>query len=203
MPPRYLPRPGSAARWSAPWRSVAQWSVAPPVVSAFTPVIVLTVLIVSLVLIAAAVTGAAMAQEAPTSVANPGATVRPSTLKPGVSSGYVVQFTTAEELDSVSDGIVMTLHADIRVPRAVNPLRVLIRADAVTGGTPKRTGRAIAIDLDEADDPRHPTVLTIYFGDLDPGAPGAQNIAAGAQVTVTITQQAGLTNPTEGEASTG
>ena len=198
MPPRYLPRPGSAARWSASWRSVAQWSVAPPIVSAFTPVIVLTVLIVSLVLIAAAVTGAAMAQEAPTSVANPGATVRPSTLKPGVSSRYVVQFTTAEELDSVSDGIVMTLHADIRAPRAVNPLRVLIRADAVTGGTPNRTGRAIAIDLDEADDPRHPTVLTIYFGDLDPGAPGAQNIAAGAQVTVTITQQAGLTNPTEG-----
>ena len=199
MPPRYLPRPGSAARWSAPWRSVAQWSVAPPVVSAFTPVIVLTVLILSLVLIAAAVTGAAMAQEAPTSVANPGATVRPSTLKPGVPSQYVVQFTTAEELDSVSDGIVMTLHADIRAPRAVNPLRVLIRADAVTGGgTPNRTGRAIAIDLDEADDPRHPTVLTIYFGDLDPGAPGAQNIAAGAQVTVTITQQAGLTNPTEG-----
>ena len=137
MPPRYLPRPGSAARWSAPWRSVAQWSVAPPVVSAFTPVIVLTVLIVSLVLIAAAVTGAAMAQEAPTSVANPGATVRPSTLKPGVSSRYVVQFTTAEELDSVSDGIVMTLHADIRVPRAVNPLRVLIRADAVTGRYPQ------------------------------------------------------------------
>ena len=194
MPPRYLPRPGLAARWSAPWRSVAQWSVAPPVVSAFTPVMVLTVLIVSLVLIAAAVTGAAMAQEAPT----PEATVRPSTLKPGVPSQYVVQFTTAEELDSVSDGIVMTLHADIRAPRAVNPLSVLIRADAVTGGTPNRTGRAIAIDLDEADDPRHPTVLTIYFGDLDPGAPGAQNIAAGAQVTVTITQQAGLTNPTEG-----
>ena len=195
MPPRYLPRPGLAARSSAPWRSVAQWSVAPPVVSAFTPVMVLTVLIVSLVLIAAAVTGAAMAQEAPT----PEATVRPSTLKPGVPSQYVVQFTTAEELDSVSDGIVMTLHADIRAPRAVNPLSVLIRADVVTGGgTPNRTGRAIAIDLDEADDPRHPTVLTIYFGDLDPGAPRAQNIAAGAQVTVTITQQAGLTNPTEG-----
>ena len=189
MPPRYLPRPGSAARWS----------VAPPVVSAFTALMVLTVLILSLVLMVAAVTGAAMAQEAPTSVANPGATVRPSTLKPGVPSRYVVQFTTAEELDSVSDGIVMTLHADIRAPRAVNPLSVLIRADAVTGGgTPNRTGRAIAIDLDEADDPRHPTVLTIYFGDLDPGAPGAQNIAAGAQVTVTITQQAGLTNPTEG-----
>ena len=194
MPPRYLPRPGLAARSSAPWRSVVQWSVAPPVISAFTPVIVLTVLIVSLVLMVAAVTGAAMAQEPPT----PEATVRPSTLKPGVPSQYVVQFTTAEELDSVSDGIVMTLHADIRAPRAVNPLSVLIRADAVTGGTPNRTGRAIAIDLDEADDPRHPTVLTIYFGDLDPGAPGAQNIAAGAQVTVTITQQAGLTNPTEG-----
>ena len=194
MPPRYLPRPGSAARRSAPWRSVARWSVAPPVVSAFTALMVLTVIIVSLVLIAAAVTGAAMAQEPPT----PEATVRPSTLKPGVPSQYVVQFTTAEELDSVSDGIVMTLHADIRAPRAVNPLSVLIRADAVTGGTPNRTGRAIAIDLDEADDPRRPTVLTIYFGDLDPGAPGAQNIAAGAQVTVTITQQAGLTNPTEG-----
>ena len=194
MPPRYLPRPGLAARRSAPWRSVARWSVAPPVVSAFTPVIVLTVLIVSLVLMVAAVTGAAMAQEPPT----PEATVRPSTLKPGVPNQYVVQFTTAEELDSVSDGIVMTLHADIRAPRAVNPLSVLIRADAVTGGTPNRTGRAIAIDLDEADDPRRPTVLTIYFGDLDPGAPGAQNIAAGAQVTVTITQQAGLTNPTEG-----
>ena len=195
MPPRYLPRPGLAARSSAPWRSVAQWSVAPPVVSAFTALMVLTVLILSLVLMVAAVTGAAMAQEAPA----PGATVRPSTLKPGVPSQYVVQFTTAEDLDSVSDGIVMTLHADIRVPRAVNPLSVLIRADAVTGGgTPNRTGRAIAIDLDEADDPRHPTVLTIYFGDLDPGAPGAQNIAADAQVTVTITQQAGLTNPTEG-----
>ena len=207
MPPRYLPRPGSAARSSAPWRSMARWPVAPPVVPAFTALMVLSVLIVSLVLIAAAVTGAAMAQEAPTSVANPGATVRPtpgatvrpSTLKPGVPSRYVVQFTTAEELDSVSDGIVMTLHADIRWPRAVNPLSVLIRADAVTGGgVPNRTGRAIAIDLDEADDPRHPTVLTIYFGDLDPGAPGAQNIAAGAQVTVTITQQAGLSNPTEG-----
>ena len=189
MPSRYLPRPGSAARWSAP-----RWSVAPPVVSVFTALIVLTVIIVSLVLMVAAAAGAAIAQEP----SAPEATVRPSTLKPGVPSQYVVQFTTDKKLDSVSDGIVMTLHADIRVPRAVNPLSVLIRADAVTEGTPNRTGRAIAIDLDEADDPRRPTSLTIYFGDLDPGAPGAQNIAADAQVTVTITQQAGLTNPTEG-----
>ena len=194
MPPRYLPRPGSAARRSAPWQSVARWPVAPPVVSAFTALMVLTVIIVSLVLMVAAATGAAMAQEP----SAPEATVRPSTLKPGVPSQYVVQFTTDKKLDSVSDGIVMTLHADIRAPRAVNPLSVLIRADAVTEGTPNRTGRAIAIDLSEADDHRRPTALTIYFGDLDPDTPGPQNIAAGAQVTVTITQQAGLTNPTEG-----
>ncbi len=142
---------------------------------------------------------AAVPATVPITAAAPAATVSASPRRPAAAARYEVQFTTREELRPLVDGIVMTLHEDIRVPPGINPLAVQLRATALTGAGASGPGFgwALSVALDQADDPRRPTTLTIFPGDLSEAA-GFQNIAAGARVTVTFTRQAGLANPTEG-----
>ena len=90
------------------------------------------------------------------------------------------------------------------VPPFIPPPAVQVRfrrtdpdSNTVTSGY----GTAVEVALDQQDDPRKDTTLTIYpvIGGSGPSA-RPQPIPAGAKVTVTFTRQAGLSNPTEGGA---
>ena len=60
-------------------------------------------------------------------------------------------------------------------------------------------GTAVAVELDNQDDPRRDTTLTIYPAIRGSGSDASpQPIPPGAEVTVIFTKQAGLSNPTEG-----
>ena len=128
----------------------------------------------------------------------PVATVSANPRTPAAAAQYEVSFTTEQALQPFQDGIVMTLHEDIRVPTRINPFAVQVRASKLTGTGAAGSGPAMAVNLEGADDPRRPTTLTVIPGPLSQ-TPG-QNIAATAQVTITFTKQAGLINPTEGGA---
>ncbi len=128
----------------------------------------------------------------------PAATVSATPRHPAAVARYKVTFTTPTELQSLVDTIVMTLDEDIGTPPFILPPAVQIRATALTGGgAGGDIGMPVEVTLDGHDDPLKPTTLTIYPGDMS-RADGIQSIAAGAQVTVTLTRQAGIANPTEG-----
>lgn len=129
-------------------------------------------------------------------------TVKPTTRSPAAQTRYEVAFTIPEQdgcpLAPVTDGIRMVLHEDIRVPRGINPFSVRVR---YTMGDDSGTGSAVAVELDNADDPRRPTTITVYPVIQGAGQEGgSQPIPPGARVTVTFNRDAGLSNPTEGGA---
>ena len=110
---------------------------------------------------------------------------------------------------SRTDSIVMVLHEDIGVPPAINPFSVRIQYEckgenekACPGDRSQNgSGGASAVDLDNQDDPRRPTTLTIYpviRGEERNDPP--QSIPVNATVTVTFNKNAGISNPTEGGA---
>ena len=130
------------------------------------------------------------------SVCNP--TVKPGSRTPAAVTGYEVKFETPRELAPITDGIVMVLHEDIGVPRGINPFSVRV---SYISGEERRNGGASAVELNEQDDPRHPTTMTIYpaiRGDGQNMQP--QPIPANSTVTVTFDRSAGISNPTEGGA---
>ena len=93
----------------------------------------------------------------------------------------------------------MVLHEDIRVPRAIAPFAVRIQY-RVGQTSNVGFGTASAVELDNQDDPRRLTTITIY-----PAVRGGENnslqpIPPGATVTVTFPKSAGIANPTEGGA---
>ena len=130
-------------------------------------------------------------------------TVASDTRSPAAATRYEVTFINGSQpLRPIQDGIVITLHADIRVPRQVMPQAVQVRyqhpATASSGA-----GIATAVSLDGQDSPNRPTTLTVFpliSGLGDTARP--RNIPAGARVTVIFTPFAGLANPTEGGAFT-
>ena len=95
----------------------------------------------------------------------------------------------------------MVLHEDIGVPRGINPAQVQVRYSGGTqdGLPPDGRGIASAVELEEQDDPRRPTTVTIYpvIRGTERNAP-PQSIPQNAEVTVTFRREAGITNPTEG-----
>ena len=141
----------------------------------------------------------------PTNVSPP--TVRATSRTPAAITGYEVVFTIPSDgcaLAPRTDSIVMVLHEDIGVPRASTPSAVIIRYELRTNGKVTQTGRgtASAVDLDDQDDPRRPTTITIYPAIRGEGqnASATKPIPAGATVTVTFNKAAGISNPTEGGA---
>lgn len=134
----------------------------------------------------------------------PAATIMAENRQPAAASRYIVAFTTARPLlPNDADPIIFTLHEDIGVPRAgqLNPQEVRIAATqtADLDDTPRGSGSgpAAGILLAGQDDPRRPTVLSVFPGDIS-AAEGLQKIAPGARVTITFSLRAGLSNPPEG-----
>lgn len=134
----------------------------------------------------------------------PAATVKADNRQPAAASSYVVAFTTDRELlPDQTDPIIFTLHEDIGVPRVgqLNPQEIRIAATQVASVDDTALGSgsapAQAVVLDGQDNPRKPTVISVFPGDMSP-ADGTQKIAAGARVTVTFSVRAGLSNPAEG-----
>ena len=95
----------------------------------------------------------------------------------------------------------MTLDEDVGVPRFIPPPAVQVRFQQNEDGDTTDSGRGTAVEvaLDNQDDPRRDTTLTIYPAIRGSGAAASpQPIPANAEVTVIFTKQAGLSNPTEG-----
>lgn len=136
------------------------------------------------------------------------ATVKPASRSPAAVTSYEVVFITGGcELAPVTDGVRMVLHEDIGVPRGINPMSVRVSYNLEVAGQSPMSGRggASAIGLEDADDPRRPTIITVYpviqgdrSGDRQDGA--AQRIPAGSRVTIKFNAAAGFSNPTEGGA---
>ena len=132
----------------------------------------------------------------------PAATIAADNRQPAAASQYTVAFTAAANLPPGSDQpIILTLHEDIGVPPGINPQAVRITAShlADMDGTARGSGSGPPLDLALSGhtDPRDPTVITLFLGDLSP-SDGLQQIAAGAEVSIIFSVRAGLSNPAEG-----
>ena len=137
-------------------------------------------------------------------------TVKPTSRTPADHTGYEVVFTIPEadrdnppggcQLAPVTDGVRMVLHEDIGVARTIDPAKVRVKASALVGDQPGRgTGTAV-VELEDQDDPRHPTILTLFPAVAPDDDSPPRPIAPGAEVTVTFQPGAGIFNPTEGGA---
>ena len=129
----------------------------------------------------------------------PAATVEATPRSPAATARIEVKFTTQEAL-GFQDSIVMVLDEDVGVPPFIPPPAVRVRATQLVGVDGGGIGTAV-VEMEDQDDPRRDTTLTIYpvIGGRGANAP-PQFISAGATVTVIFTRQAGLSNPTEGGA---
>ena len=129
----------------------------------------------------------------------PAATVEATPRSPAATARIEVKFTTQEAL-GFQDSIVMVLDEDVGVPPFIPPPAVRVRATQLVGVDGGGIGTAV-VEMEDQDDPRRDTTLTIYpvIGGRGANAP-PQSISAGATVTVIFTRQAGLSNPTEGGA---
>ena len=129
----------------------------------------------------------------------PAATVEATPRSPAATARIEVKFTTQEAL-GFRDSIVMVLDEDVGVPPFIPPPAVRVRATQLVGVDGGGIGTAV-VEMEDQDDPRRDTTLTIYpvIGGRGANAP-PQFISAGATVTVIFTRQAGLSNPTEGGA---
>ena len=127
---------------------------------------------------------------------------------PAAVARYEVTFTNGvEDLEPQhQDAIVMTLDENIRVPRlhfAAGGVCAVSDADTCeeVDTTDRGRGTAVEVALDNQDDPRKDTTLTIYPvypGQRAPTPPRRIYPGRGHEVTVIFTKQAGLSNPTEG-----
>ena len=123
-------------------------------------------------------------------------TVEPSSRTPTGRSEYEVTFVTPSPLAALTDSIVMVLHEDIVVPQAISPS--LVRVQFGSGSANR--GTASDVSLQEADDPRHPTTITISPGFTGSGSGERRplNIPAGEMVTITFDRNVRISNPTQG-----
>ena len=117
---------------------------------------------------------------------------------PAAITKYDVEFVTPHEIRPLQDSIVMVLDEDIGVPRAIAPNFVLVKYEKEGDDDDRANGFAAFVELDNQDDPRRPTRISIGHGLRENNSP--KPIPAGATVTVTFTKAAGLSNPTEGGA---
>ncbi len=112
---------------------------------------------------------------------------------PGAHTAHEITFVTAEGLDGLTDRIIMELHEDIGAPTGIRPSDVTVTYGE--GGITVH-GHADDIHLSGQTGPGEPTTITLIPHVDDNGSPA--DIPAGATVTVTFTEAAGISNPTEG-----
>ncbi len=132
-------------------------------------------------------------------------TVRATSRTPAADTSYEVTFTTPVSIEPLTGNIIMELHEDIRVPRAIFPN--LVRVEYFTDGSengnspPRAFGFATDVSLTDQNDPRHPTKMNITHGLRGSGDnSGFIAIPSGADVKITFQRGAGISNPTEGGA---
>lgn len=125
----------------------------------------------------------------------------------GDAAKVTVKFVTAAGL-SPGDSIMIEFEDDVKVPDVLNPRHVTIGAGGVgssgnsfvpgTSTSGVALGGSVVVEF--VGTPADEALVTIDVGDMIPGdtAPGLQGIEAGSPVTVTFSQSAGITNPTEG-----
>ena len=115
---------------------------------------------------------------------------------PGVKAEYEVAFVNGgPELLPLQDAIVMALDQEILVPTGIPGDAVQIRFRHMESGA-SGFGRAAAVELADQSNRHAATTLRIYPGLVRNGK--QQPIPAGAEVTVLITNKAGISNPEEG-----
>ncbi len=117
---------------------------------------------------------------------------------PAAQTAYEVTFVTPMALAPFTDSIVMVLDEDIGVPRAIAPNFVRVKYEAEGNVNDRPNGFAAFVELDDQDDPRRPTRISIGHGLREKNSPIA--IPEGTTVTINFTKAAGLSNPTEGGA---
>ena len=122
-----------------------------------------------------------------------GPTVHASSRSPGARASYEVTFVTPVEIGALTDSIVMELHQDIKVPGSIAPARVRVR---YRKGSDTARGPASDVSLSDQDNSRRPTRVNLAHGIRKDGSQAA--IPAGAEVTVTFAQGAGIGNPAQG-----
>ena len=91
-------------------------------------------------------------------------TVKASSRTPAANTSYEVKFVTPKELAPRVDSIVMELHEDIGVPRGIAPNFVRHSIHRAGRQCRRANGFAAFVELDEQDDPRHPTSVRIFHG---------------------------------------
>lgn len=124
---------------------------------------------------------------------------------PGAESKVELSFVTYTQLDALTDSIIIEFEDDYDVPSVIDPNTVTIKASRITNPGTDVTGNMVAYPLDVTVElvgtPADESLVTLSVPDMDPGTgsvgAGLQSIDAGATVTVTFKQTAGIKNPTE------
>ena len=121
------------------------------------------------------------------------AEVLPASRSPGAQTSYKITFASPAEIKFHSDTIVMELHEDIQVPQSIHSARVRVeyRHDDQRG-----SGLASDVSLTDQANSNRPTTINLTHATRT--GDSLVDIPAGAEVTVTFTQNAGIANPTEG-----
>ena len=108
-----------------------------------------------------------------------------------------VSFTIASELNP-DDSIVILFHDNVQVPETFSTDDITIR---MVDGTKSYVAEPAGVTVDfVGPSPANDPEVTLDVGDMKAGDmnPGLDGIPAGAEVTVTFRQSAGIRNPTEG-----
>ena len=108
-----------------------------------------------------------------------------------------VGFTIASELNP-DDSIVILFHDNVQVPETLSTDDITIR---MSDGTNSYVAEPAGVTVDfVGSSPANDPEVTLDVGDMKAGDmfPGLDGIPAGAEVTVTFRQSAGIRNPTEG-----
>ena len=106
---------------------------------------------------------------------------------PGAATQITVKFPTAHEL-AIDESIVLEVSDDLGVPDSIAAGNA-----SISDGTNTASPRSVVV---ETDDVAERFKITLFIGDMS-DADGAQDLNSG-NITVTLRQEAGITNRTEG-----
>jgi len=124
---------------------------------------------------------------------------------PGDPAKITVKFTTVTALIGGQDTIVIEFEDDVKFPATLDRTAITMSADNMTsvksgGATGNQVANPLGVTVQYIGTPADEPLITLDIPDMDPDTQtntGSQGIAAGAVVTITFRQSAGITNPTE------
>jgi len=119
-----------------------------------------------------------------TSVEQPRVTVSPDTAR---DTGAYTILVTGNQNILVGDLITMAF-SSTTIPSTISTSNITIKASLVSAGNPNELFDVAAVTVSGSD-------ITITVPDMESDQPGDQSISAGADITISILQAAGLTNP--------